>query len=373
MSGGVVIFGYIGIAIATIVGVFVLYLLIVAVVPGFSVPEQPLGSSQRSTGKKESTRPVPRTDVSFSAQGTAVRAWLYLPEHQSGPVPCIVMAHGLGGTKDAGLEPYAARFRDAGFAVLAFDYRHFGASGGDPRQLAWIPYQLEDYAAAVEFVRGLEEIDADRIALWGTSLSGGHVIVAAAKDQRIACVVAQCPWLDGRAATIEGMRQGGIGQLFRLVPHAQRDLVRSFLRLPPHVIPLVGRPGTVAVMPMAEAWDALGELAPDGFVNQACARILIRMDKYRPVTHVGKVRCPVLLQMCDQDVRDPEHFVRETAKRLGDLAEVIHYPIAHFDIYVGDGFKQGVRDQLAFFRKHLRPASTINAQSTERRSTPASA
>jgi fermentation-respiration switch protein FrsA (DUF1100 family) len=356
MSGGVVILTYIGIAIATIIGVFVLYLLVVAVVPGFSVPEQPLESSQQSTGEKEGSPLVPRRDVSFSVKGTAVSAWLYLPQHQSGPVPCIVMAHGLGGTKDAGLEPYAARFWEAGFAVFAFDYRHFGASDGEPRQLAWIPYQLEDYSAAVEYARGLEEIDADRIALWGTSLSGGHVIVTAARDQRIACVVAQCPWLDGRAATIEGMRQGGIGQLFRLVPHAQRDLVRSFLGLSPHVIPLVGRPGTVAVMPMTEAWDALEELAPDDFVNQACARILIRMDKYRPVTQAGKVRCPVLLQMCDNDVRDPEHFVAETEKRLGALAEVIHYPIAHFDIYLGDGFERGVRDQLAFFRKHLERA-----------------
>jgi fermentation-respiration switch protein FrsA (DUF1100 family) len=351
----VVIFGYIGIAIGTIIGVFVLYLLLVAVVPGFSVPEQPLGRSKQSTGEEDSTLPVPRTDVTFSAKGTAVRAWLYLPERRPAPVPCIVMAHGLGGTKDAGLEPYAARFCDGGFAVLAFDYRHFGASDGEPRQLAWIPYQLEDYSAAVEYVRGLEEIDPERIALWGTSLSGGHVIVSAAKDLRVACVAAQCPWLDGRAAVIEGMKQAGIGQLFRLVPHAQRDMVRSFLGLSPHVIPLVGRPGTIAVMPIAEAWDALQVLAPDGFINRACARILIRMDKYRPVTQASKVRCPVLLQISDKDVRDPEHFVEETKRRLGALAEVIHYPIGHFDIYLGDGLEQGVRDQLAFFRKHLEP------------------
>jgi pimeloyl-ACP methyl ester carboxylesterase len=352
----VVIFGYIGIAIGALVGAFVVYLLLVAVVPGFSVPAQPLETSEQSTGEKRGTPLVPRRDISLRVKGTAVSAWLYLPESQSGPIPCIVMAHGLGGTKDAGLEPYAARFCDVGFAVLAFDYRHFGASDGEPRQLAWIPYQLADYTAAVEYAHGLEQIDPERIALWGTSLSGGHVIVTAARDLRIACVVAQCPWLDGRAAAIEGMKQAGIGQLFRLVPHAQRDLVRSFLGLSPHVIPLVGRPGTVAVMPMAEAWDALEELAPRDFVNQACARILIRMDKYRPVTQAGKVRCPVLLQMCDNDVRDPEHFVAETEKRLGALAEVIHYPIAHFDIYSDDGFEQGVRDQLAFFRKHLERA-----------------
>ena len=367
------IFGYIGMTIGAIIALFLVYLLIVAVVPGFEVPAQLLEGSGQSTGEPEGVSSVARRDVGFSVKGSTVRAWLYLPKHQNGPVPCIVMAHGLGGTKAAGLESYAARFREAGFAVLAFDYRHFGTSDGEPRQLAWIPYQLEDYAAAVEYARGLAEIDPDRIALWGTSLSGGHVIVTAAKDPRIACVVAQCPWLDGRAAALEGMRQSGIGQLFRLVPHAQRDMVRSFLGLSPHVIPLVGRPGTIAVMPLAEAWEALEQLARDDFVNQACARILIRMDKYRPVTHAGRVGCPVLLQMCDTDVRDPAHFVRETAKRLGDLAEVIHYPIAHFDIYLGDGFEQGVRDQLVFFRKHIRPVDTPDAQPMEPRPTTASA
>ncbi|HSM15983.1 MAG TPA: hypothetical protein VK845_03160 [Gemmatimonadales bacterium] len=122
------------------------------------------------------------------------------------------------------------------------------------------------------------------------------------------------------------------------------------------MIPLVGRPGSVAVMPVAEAWDALQELAPPDFVNQACARILIRMDKYRPVVHAGRVRCPVMLQICDEDVRDPEHFVRKTAQRLGKLAEIIHYPIAHFDIYLGEDFERSICDQVAFFEKHLRPA-----------------
>jgi len=109
--------------------------------------------------------------VQLSVNETALSAWLYLPEHLPAPYPCIVMGHGLGSTRDAGLEPYAIRFRDAGFAVLVFDYRYFGASGGTPRQLIWIPSQLEDWSAAIACARGLKEIDPARIALWGTSLS----------------------------------------------------------------------------------------------------------------------------------------------------------------------------------------------------------
>jgi len=69
----------------------------------------------------------------------ALSAWLYLPLHQPAPFPCIIMGNGLGGTKDTGLEPYAIRFQNAGFAVLVFDYRYFGESEGTPRQLIWIP------------------------------------------------------------------------------------------------------------------------------------------------------------------------------------------------------------------------------------------
>src|ERR1700674_4620346 len=74
---------------------------------------------------------------------------------EDGRRPCVVLAHGFAGTVDSGLLPYAERFAAAGLDALAFDYRHFGASEGDPRQLLSIPRQLEDYAAAIAFARSL--------------------------------------------------------------------------------------------------------------------------------------------------------------------------------------------------------------------------
>lgn len=82
------------------------------------------------------------------------------------------MGHGGSGTKRLGLPRYAERFAAAGLAVLAFDYRHFGASAGEPRQVINIAEQHEDYRAAVRFARDLSGVDPARIALWGTSLSG---------------------------------------------------------------------------------------------------------------------------------------------------------------------------------------------------------
>jgi pimeloyl-ACP methyl ester carboxylesterase len=338
----------IGISIGALIGLFVLELAIVAFIPGFSVPKQHL-ETEKHKPHKEGVRLSPsRRDVSFHVRGLKVSAWLYLPEHLSTPVPCIIMANGLGGTKDMLLDQYASRYQEAGFAVLVFDYRHFGESEGEPRQLIWIPYQVEDYGAAVEYARSLEEIDPKNIALWGTSLSGGHVIAASARDKRIACAVAQCPWLDGFVAAKAASKMQSIGKGLRMVGHGQRDLVRSWFGLSPHKVPIVGKNGA-----FPEAYDAFAKIAPDTFINETCARIMIRMDKYRPIKKARSVRCPVLLQICDTDEPVPFKTIEEAAEKMGTRSEVKHYPIGHFDIYTGDNFEQSIGDQLQFLKEHL--------------------
>ena len=336
-----------------IMGLIVLYLLIVTFIPGISVPEQPLEKGKQLTTQVDIKPSGPKKDVSFAVKGTSLHAWLYLPENLSAPVPCIIMGHGFGGTKDMGLESYAVRYQKAGFAVLVFDYRHFGKSGGEPRQLIWIPYQLEDWSAAIKYARSLNEIDPARIALWGTSMSGGHVIVTAAKDNQIACVIAQCPGLDGRASGEMLFKRVGIVHLLRMMMHGQRDYFRSWFGLSPHKIPIVGKPGSIACLTAPDAYDGFRKHVPDTFINEVCARIMLRGDKYRPVKHAQNVRCPVLLQICEHDSIIPKSAAEETEKNLGKYVEAIYYPIGHFDIYIGDNFKKSVNDQLKFFKKHL--------------------
>src|SRR5439155_8789479 len=108
-------------------------------------------------------------------------AWLYTPAGE-GPYPVVVMAHGLGGQRRFRLDVHAERFAEAGLAALVFDYRHFGDSEGEPRQLVSIRGQLADWRAAIDFARGHHELDGGRLAIWGTSLAGGHVQVIAAED-----------------------------------------------------------------------------------------------------------------------------------------------------------------------------------------------
>ena len=339
--------------IGIIIGIIILYLSIVTFIPGFKVPAQPLEQRNQPIGEESRKSPSIRKDVTFKVKGTPLNAWLYLPENFSAPVACIIMGHGFGGTKDMGLASYADRYQQAGFAVLMFDYRHFGASGGVPRQLIWIPSQLEDWSAAITYARGLKEIDPAKIALWGTSMSGGHVIVTAAKDKLIACVVAQCPGLDGRASADMFLERVGIRNTLRMVMQGQRDYLRSWFGLSPHKIPIVGKPGSIACLTTQDAYDFFRKFAPQNYINEVCARINIRGDKYRPVKQAQNVRCPVLLQICEHDNITPKSAAEETEKQLGKYAEAKYYPIGHFDIYIGDNLEKAVRDQLEFFKQHL--------------------
>ena len=326
------------------------YLVLVGFVLDLSVPAQPL---EANAPADDEARSAPRRELHFEVDGSSVSAWLFLPADPQTALPCIVMAHGFGGTKECGLARYASRFRDAGFAVLAFDYRHFGASAGEPRQLYSNPLQLEDWRAAVATARGLAEVDADRIALWGSSASGGHVLVTAAQDAGIRCASAQCPGLDPASDGRRMLSRLGIRRVARLIMHGQRDMLRSRFGLSAHRIPIVGRPGSVAFFDLPAAYRGYSALAPEGFVNEVCARVILRASRYRPIESAEEVRCPVLLQLCEQDELVAPSSAEATAERLGRWAELRRYPIGHFEIYQGSAFEEAVRDQLAFFEKHL--------------------
>src|SRR5919112_5604737 len=95
-----------------------------------------------------------RSDATFDSGGWACAAWIYRPEGE-GPWPAVVLAHGWSGVREQRLDAYAERFAAEGMVAIVFDYRHFGASEGLPRQLLDIGRQLEDWTAALAFTRSL--------------------------------------------------------------------------------------------------------------------------------------------------------------------------------------------------------------------------
>ena len=289
-----------------------------------------------------------RTDVTFLSQGIRCAAWLYRPV-SSGPHPCIILAHGLGATRDMKLAEYATRFVEAGLAALVFDYRHFGASDGEPRRLLDIRLQLVDWAAAIAYVRTLDGIDPERIALWGTSFSGGHVIVTAARDQRIAAVVVQVPFTDG---TTNIASEGFFGTL-QLLRASIHDRLRQLLNKSPYYVKVAGEPGSLAALRTPGALESFQKFASQQHWDDTItARILLPIGLYRPIRSAPNVCCPLLVCICDEDQITSPQAALKTAK-AAPHAEVLHYAGDHFDMYFDPIFEQAVTAQRDFFVRYL--------------------
>jgi uncharacterized protein len=298
-----------------------------------------------------------RADVQFASGDDQISAWLYRPGN-GGPAPLLVMAHGLGAVRTMRLDAYAERFSAAGYACLVFDYRNFGASEGRPRQVLDVNMQLADWAAAVAYARTLDGIDHDRIALWGTSFAGGHVIASAARLPGIAAAVVQCPFTDGLASALTIQNPLATA---RITARAVRDIVAARLGKQPVLVTTAGKHRAVALMNTRDAYAGYLRLAPEGVdvPNEVSARIALQIIAYRPGRLASKIPCPILFCVCEADSVAPARATLRHAAQA-PRGEVRLYPEQHFAIYVDDAFERVVADQLAFLDDHLAAAASAS-------------
>ncbi len=272
--------------------------------------------------------------------------------------PCIVMAHGVGATRDCGLGGFAGVLASAGTDVIAFDYRHFAESSGEPRQLVHLPRQIEDYQHAIGHARSLPGVDPDRIVVWGVSLSGGHVLRVAAEDHRIAAAISLTPAVDGTAAVWTMLRSHGLGHVVRLLRIGLADQVAALRRRPAVLAPIVGHPGEPAALCAPGAVRGMQRIAGPTWRNAVAARVLLQIGTYRPGAGAARLRCPVLMQIADGDQSAPPGAATSTATRA--RATVHHYPCDHFDVYPGAAHHDRVtQHQVAFLRRVLAPRAVV--------------
>jgi uncharacterized protein len=290
-----------------------------------------------------------RRDVSFNSGDDYCSAWLYLPDGIESP-PVVILGHGLGGTREMGLDAYAERFAAAGIAAFAFTYRHFGDSGGRPRQLLSIKRQLQDWDAAIGHIKTRHDVDATKLAIWGSSFGGGHAITIASRHPELIAAVAQCPFTDGMASV------GALGPIesARLLALAGKDALTMIRRKEPVRIGLVGKPGSTAVMTASDALPGYRALIPDGheFVNEIAARFVPTATVYRPGRAARKVKMPILFCICDHDSVAPPAQTLAYARKA-PKGEIKIYDFGHFDIYLGEPFEAAVADQVEFLTRHL--------------------
>jgi dipeptidyl aminopeptidase/acylaminoacyl peptidase len=138
-----------------------------------------------TTSNRHETDAAQRTTVRIpTPSGDEIEAWLYRPEGD-GPHPAVVMAHGFAAVKAGGLAPFAEAFRRQGIVAIPFDYRHWGGSSGEPRDVTSVPAQRADYHTVIDWAVAHPDIDETRVFIWGTSFSGLHAVELAATDDRL--------------------------------------------------------------------------------------------------------------------------------------------------------------------------------------------
>jgi dienelactone hydrolase len=297
---------------------------------------------------------INRKDITFLSKGIECSAWLYLPksEHQ---VPVIILAHGLGCTKEMRLDAYSERFTQAGYACFVFDYRNLGESGGTERQNINVKSQLEDWEAAISFVKNMDEVDSKRIGLFGTSFSGGHVIATAAKDKEIAAVISQCPFTSG----ISSSSAINLFSTIKIITLAIADVLSRLMGLKPVKINLAGPKWSTALIPVTD-YQGYFNLVPEksNFKPKVWAGIAFQIMTYEPGKSVKDVDCPIYFGICDKDTVTPAKKSSEYAAQA-PRGVIKNYPYGHFEIYEGDAFEIATSDYIEFMDENLQKKKSM--------------
>jgi uncharacterized protein len=257
-----------------------------------------------------------RVKVRFVSGATDCAAWHYPGTNGA----CIVMAGGLGVTVGPGTDRFAKRIHAAGYTVLAFDYRYLGDTSALPG------------------------VEPDRVAIWGFSLSGGHVFRVASGNGLIAAVIAQNPTGDGQAASRNAMRHQSARALLRFAGRAVIDAVGGVFGRAPRLVPLAGPPGTVAVLTTPDAIDGATALDPTGMYPDWCQQIgacsALKVGLYRPGRLAERVRCPAL--------------AAPAIRMAGRLAqgELVRLPGGHYESFLGS-FEPVVAAEINFLNRNI--------------------
>jgi len=285
-----------------------------------------------------------RIDLSFNSGQERVAAWLYLP-HRPGPHPCVVVDHGIGAIRQVRLAAYAERFSAAGYAMLSFDYRHWGESAGQPRYLCSIRRQLQDIDAAIDCVRARSEIDPSRVVLFGTSFGGGHALVIGSRRPDLAAVISQCTVSDCLAVALRAAPR----QVWQWVSAGVIDQVRGLVGLSPKYIKLAGELGQNALMTKlgAEASYLAMLDGPSLWRNQIAARIMLTLPLYRPIRSVQHIKPPLLMLVCQRDEICPASIAIRAAA-LAPRGRSVSFDSSHFEIYFGQLFEAATAEMLRF-------------------------
>jgi fermentation-respiration switch protein FrsA (DUF1100 family) len=291
-----------------------------------------------------------RQNIEFNAEGVILRGWLYMPEGATSAMPAVVMAHGFSAVKEMYLDRYAEVFTAAGLAGLVFDNRNFGASEGKPRHEIDPWQQVRDYRHAITWLGSQPHINRERIGVWGSSYSGGHVLVLGALDRRIKCVVSQVPLVSGSRNLARLVRADMAAPL-----RAQFDADRAnrFAGGAPAMLPVVtSEANGAAALPTADSWEWFTETArtrAPAWHNLVTLRTVEMLGEYEPGSYIDRISpTPLLMLIADGDHLAMADEAFGAYNRALEPKRLVILKGGHFDAYVKsfDHSSSAARDWL---------------------------
>ena len=295
--------------------------------------------------------------VSFFSEGVRLEGDLYRPKGASADElrAGIVLCHGYTGVKSLYLPDNARVLTDAGYVVLTFDYKGWGASEGPRTRLA--PFsRVADVQAALTFLETRPGVDQARLGLYGTSYGGATVIWAAAIDERVRCVVSVVGVGDGRR-WMRSVRRPD--EWHDLLEHAREDREQAVIS---------GESGLaerdeVLMQDRASAALSAAQRAnnPDA-VSTVPASFIDETLSFHADWVVGKIAPrPLLLITTDDDRLVPPEESRALYDGAGEPKKlVVLKGYGHYDVYAEPAFGEVMAATLSWYRAHL-PAQALDA------------
>lgn len=294
-----------------------------------------------------------RKDIAFQSAGLTCRGWFFTGEGR-GPRPTVVMSHGVTAVKEQHLESYAESFAAEGYSVLVFDYRYLGASDGEPRGRVIPQLQHDDIRAALTCISQHPDVDANRIALWGTSYSGGHALFVGALDPRVKAVLVQVPAINITHSLIALISRpvfdGLLGKLAD--DHAVRNAGGLGDTIP--VVAEAGQPAFLASEDAYQWFTNAAKIAPN-WLNSVSMESIARAAEYVPDALIELIAPrPLLMQVASKDSLIPINLARQAFHRAGEPKRLEVFDCGHFDPYHCEPWHSHfLAGQVRWLKEHL--------------------
>ena len=288
--------------------------------------------------------------VHFYSDGCRLAGRLNIPDgaHVQEKAAGIVLCHGFTGIKEMILPQYAEAFAEAGFVALSFDYRGFGESDGQRGRLLWHD-QAADIRDAVTYMSTRDEVDPERLALWGTSYGGALAPYAFAMDDRVKACVGQLGFSDGYAAVAGRMPAEQLEVFREMIEQDRRQRVL-------HNEPMYGDAMALAGDPEMTAYfeEAIKEL-PQIKDRQILLQFLEAHMEFSPISVIDKKGDrPLLLIAAELDVVCPAEDYKELYDKAPEPKTwVVFENTKHFEFYSGEPANRSASEAVNFFKERL--------------------